>query len=361
VSEAVLAAQAQVRWTEDLRCKRDQGEYSVHIFIDESGGFQVPTRPNQVSCVSAVVVPETLLAPLYRAFDRTADPWRKGRAEIKGSQLNEAQMAKVIHTVKRFEVLLFTVAIDMGIHTDDAIDRHKNVQADKITAKMDPHIPTSWRDMFLGWSKGIRCLSNQLYVQSVLLTNLVHATLSGATLYYVQRMPKTLGSLAWRLDAKDIAVTTYEQLWQETVEPYLQWLSLAEPLSELEGADYSAFAKYQETLPRPPEHLRKHLRTDSETPFEALDTGKILSDLQFSPSHAVLGLQIVDMLGSCVRRACNGTLQHAGYRDLGRLMPRPQRGSHCVRFLSLNDTEQATVPYAGIIKSWDLNTRRMII
>jgi hypothetical protein len=61
---------------------------------------------------------------------------------------------------------------------------------------------------------------SQLYVQAAALTQLVQHVLHASTLYYAQRIPKTIGSFKWRVDAKDIVVTNYEKLWREIVGPF---------------------------------------------------------------------------------------------------------------------------------------------
>src|SRR5450755_1535772 len=95
-------------------------------------------------------------------------------------------------------------------------------------------------------------VSVQLYAQFVLLTTLVQSVLESATLYCVQRTPRTLGSFTWRIDAKDTQVTPYEKLWQQMVGPMLEYRSLSAPLCQLEGADYSAFNRYCGEAPKPP-------------------------------------------------------------------------------------------------------------
>jgi hypothetical protein len=87
----------------------------------------------------------------------------------------------------------------------------------------------------------------------------------------------------------------------------------------------------------------------------------LLANLKFCPSHLHTGIQIADMLVAAIRRACNGTLQPAGWESLGRLMPTPAKGTNCVRLLSLEDVSDENLPYAAVLLKWDRNTRRMIV
>lgn len=331
----------------------------MYIFVDESGGFQIPPRPNQVSCVAALLVPESLILTLFRRFRRLTRSLRPGSLEVKGSQLSEHEMAQIIRTIRRFEVLLLVVAIDVGIHTNAGIARHKQEQAEKIRASSFELKP-KMRDWVENLATRISALSNQLYVQTVLMTNLVQAVMEAGTLYYVQRIPKALGKFSWRVDAKDLMPTRYENLWREIVGPILQTMSLLSPLDQLQGADYSAFDRFCGEAPETPEHLRSRAG-DQQGPFGYVDMKAFLADLKSCQSHRSQGIQIADTLASAVRRACNGTLQNAGWKELGRLMPAPRRGRNCVRFLALEDSRPSEFPYDRVVEVWSRDVRRMMV
>jgi hypothetical protein len=331
----------------------------MYIFIDEAGGFQIPSQPNLVSCVTALLVPESFARTLFRKFRRVTRPWKSAGHEVKGSQLAEDQMAAVIRAVRRFDVLLIGIAIDMGLHSDPVITLHRKGQVDRVFASVLPAVSTARRTKIENLAKRIGALPNQLYVQMLMLTLLIQAVVEAGTLYYVQRIPKTLGSFTWRLDAKDKSITEYERLWQDMVGPLLQTMSLSSPNGYMKGADYSAFDRYCGTVAEAPEHLRNHLPRKGE-PLEYIDIDALLSDLRFCASHRVTGIQMVDMLGAAIRRACNDRLQPAGWKGLGRLMPSPRRGEDCVPFIALEDVRDDALPYSRIIKGWNRETRQMI-
>ena len=83
--------------------------------------------------------------------------------------------------------------------------------------------------------------SYPLYVQAILTIELIANVLQKATLYYAQRKPNELGRFKWVIDAKDEAITPYEDLWSKIVLPFLESRSLSEPIRLLKQADYSAF------------------------------------------------------------------------------------------------------------------------
>jgi hypothetical protein len=177
----------------------------MYVFIDEAGTFRVPTTTREVSCVSALVVPEPCAATLFRKFRKLVAPW-KGRArEIKGSDLDERQVAAVVKLLRRFDVLVFAACVDTGVNTTAMVEAHKHGQAAflrAITPKMSPELTAHVRSL----ADRTRSLSNQLYVQWLLLQEIVAEALRWSTLYYVQRIPKTLGAFKWRTDAKDRSI-----------------------------------------------------------------------------------------------------------------------------------------------------------
>ena len=201
----------------------------MYIFIDESGAFQATQRENQVSCISALVIPESFAATLFRKFKRLTRDWRDGGREVKGSTLDETQIAAVIRLLRRFDVLLFVSCIDMGFHDENGITAHKNDQAQRFLTSITTDTPPTMRAELEGLATQISTLSNQLYAQSATLNALVDRATRAATLYYCQRIPKTLGSFKWRIDAKGENLTPYENLWKTIVMPFLQDRSLKDP------------------------------------------------------------------------------------------------------------------------------------
>jgi hypothetical protein len=332
----------------------------MYIFVDEAGGFQVPSNSKGVCCIGALIVPESVLVTLLRKMRRLTRPWRAEGREVKGSQLLETQMAQVLATVRRFDVLFVVVAIDMALHSDAGVSRHRETQAKKFLDALSDKMALPVRFRTEGLAARLRALPNQLYVQSVLLTMLVEAVLTASTLYYSQRLPKALSHFHWRLDAKDVAITRYELLWRDVVGPFLQTQSLSSPLPMLKGADYSSFQRFCGEQPVPPGHLRPHVRAPDDA-FAYVDIEELLADLRFCSSARYTGLQAVDMLASAVRRACNGSLETKGWKGLGRLMPRPRRGTHAIRFLALEDVGDPEVSYADVVRQCDLETKRMIL
>ncbi len=336
----------------------------MHIFIDESGPFAVPkTEKWSVCCIAALVIPDSHYVEIMKNFEALKSVWDAEGKEVKGKELDEREISSVIQLLGRYDVLFEATTIDMGLQRDDAIGRHKEIQAQNITKNLTPaHQPSLVQELEATQAK-LRQLSNPLYVQFVVGAELLAKVIQDAPLYYVQRCPKELGNFWWVLDAKDRTVTEYEDIWLRMMRPTLMSKSFREPLAMLSGADYSAFQEYIGVHAMVPDHLRGVL-TD-EKPFEYTDIGKILGDVQFRSSDEDLGIQLVDILCNALRRAMNGNLQRQGWETLGCLMVRAENG-YAIRMLDLTATsswvmQREQVPYSAVQESTAKIAKPMLI
>jgi hypothetical protein len=300
----------------------------MHIYIDESGSFVLPREQrSSLSCVAALIVSESEHNALLAGFEALAGAWGYSSGEIKGRSLNESQFAQVIKLLRGFKhTFLRLAAIDMGLHSESVVTNHKKRQAqdmrDRIGSQFHPDLVSQIHKL----ADRIEGTSNQLYVEFVLLTQLVTSVIQTSTLYYSQSEPGSLSRFRWRIDAKADSPTDYEQMWRLLVTPFAQSQSLRSPALFLRGGDYSAFSRFQNPdLPRAPEYLSQAVKDPTAT-FCSFDLGRVIQeDLAFHDSQDMRGLQLVDILASCFRRACHGRLQREGWEDLGRvIMTDPQ-------------------------------------
>lgn len=325
----------------------------MNIFIDESGTFSIPSnREWSVSCICALVVPEQETDEVFFGFKKLKEKWGIKDEEIKGSKLNELEIASLISFLSQFDVIFEVTAIDMMMQTAERMTAHRTTQADMITknvtAQHKPTLVQSLREV----QNRLRNLSNQLYVQAICSFELLGKVIQKATLYFAQRKPKELAEFYWVIDAKDEKITQYEELWKKVVLPILQSKSFRKSFLQLEEANYSYFAKYCEEMPELPEHLKKALGNVS--PFEYIKIGEIFKNLSFQQSHKNLGLQIVDILTTAIRRAMDGNLQIAGWEKIGHLMARSERGSQTIQLINLSGNKLITYknkkpPYWDVI------------
>lgn len=330
----------------------------MYIYIDESGIFANPSgKDKAVSCVAALIMPEQYQKYIFKRFKHLKVSWGIGSDEPKGSKLNERQIAYVISVLNDYDVIVTACGIDMGVHTDAQITAHKQGQAANVTKHVtSEHHPNLVRQLEELRERYLQ-LSNQLYVQSVLLTVLVQSVIRISTLYYCQRDPFALSRFRWVIDAKSEKLTNYEDLWSTVVMPFCESDSLSNPLPFLEGGDYSWFDRnYSLDITTAPKHLEPFRKKEKQDePFDAFDAKKVLSEHRsFESSKENLGLQLVDIIINAFRRALHGNLQISGWGDLGRLMVNPEKGKNAMRMVALhNEAIPKPMLYGDIIKFFD--------
>lgn len=325
----------------------------MHIYMDESGSF-IPLSGGQskFSAVAALMIPTATRDKLFDEFLRFRRQIGKGAAELKGSQLTEKQVARVLGILRRFDVIFDASVIDMGEHSGEKINRIKMLQADKLFEHITPeHQPTLIAQLEL-LAAQIRSLPDQLYVQSSLWITLLERVIEEMTFYYSQRLPSELGTFHWVVDAKGQTVTAVEEVWTTLMLPALQERSRKMPMKMLQEGDYSAFERY--TMPLPADRVGVVGRFGTDIKL------LLKEDLRFSNSRDEPGLQIVDILASALTRAFNKTLEPEGWRQLGHLMIR--RNRHTVHLVSLvpepvyPETQPYDHPHAYLVMK-ELETR----
>ncbi len=328
------------------------------VFIDESGAFSNPQgKPHVVSCVGALIVPETCIDGLFSSFQALKAKWGV-KEEIKGSQITEVQASELVSLCLKYDVTLKVIATDIGLTQADAITSHKRDQAQAFRDSAKGAHPNMAKEL-ISLAERIEALPNQLYTQSLFMTLLLDKIFRESTLYYCQRDAHCLGSFVWIIDAKDKSVTEYERLWSTICMPFLQTMSVREPLVQIREGDYSFFSKYHGEKERPPEYLAEYLKSEKQDQaFHYIDIKKLLSCIKFSDSKSDLGLQIADLLTTIVRRSFSLTLQIEGWENIGKLMLQVKKGENVVQFVALGGgPETVKTPYGKIVTHYTQTAR----
>ncbi len=317
----------------------------MNIYIDEAGVFVVSSKDKCcVSCVGGLAIPTRQTEAVFAEFAALKESWGIGASEIKGSKLLEPQVSSLISMLRKHDVIFDIIAIDMNAQNNKGLANHRGLQGQSLTKNLTPEHKAGLVEGVHKLKKELEALNLQLYVQAVCTMELLTDLLQTITLYYVQRVPAELGSFQWYVDAKDKEITPYEKLWTMIVLPMQQSRSFQQPLITLEGADYSHFEKFCKADEIAPEHIREHVKRAS--PFEYVELQGILGkNISFQSSHSNLGIQIVDILTTSIRRAMNGKLGIAGWAEIGRLMVTPLRRKQVLHLVDL--CEEGMTPYLG--------------
>jgi hypothetical protein len=328
----------------------------LRVFIDESGTFGRAMTGSSISVVGALVLPDYRWSRIQRKYAELRSQLPKSGGEVKGRLLNEHHIAQVVSLLRSNDALFWAAATDLSVQSDEVIKAHQMAQARLITESLTPrHNSTVHRDLQTLRSS-LESLAPQLYVQSVLMFELIHRALRDATLYFCQRQPKELSAFHWEIDAKgSTGITKWEEWWMKIVLPILQNKSIRDPLPHLVEGDYSFMKRFEMALPewasRPPGSTEK----------VAWDTRLILKeDLRFA-GEPTPGLELVDILVNAVRRALVGNLQPDGFAPIASLMT-SVRGQ-CLPLLVLNigQPRRPKSPYEAIILKYFKKGGRSIL
>jgi hypothetical protein len=164
----------------------------VEIFIDEGGQF-TPTSGWSVVC--ALALPGKEVGHARRKLTYLTRDWpRAPTGELKGGSLDANHLAALVELLFARDSLVHAVAVDMSKENDERLKDHKHKQCEGLTAHLtEKHHPDlvaeiwALREMLAG-------MPVQLYVQSVLMSELTAITVERTAMYFSQRRPRELGS-----------------------------------------------------------------------------------------------------------------------------------------------------------------------
>lgn len=317
----------------------------MKTFIDEAGIFIDPqyTNTHKISVVGALVIPDSSYIAVCDFFVELKRQWGF-TGEVKGSQLTEIQVNSLLESLQKYNVLFDAVIVDSKFFSPTIIANHKTHFAKKILANVSPyHHPNVVRQIKT-LSSTISEISDQLYIQNLAMTSIIHRSHQLATLFYVQRIPSELGQFEWVIDAKQKSLTKSEKWWTDILKPNLQGMSMINPMIMLEGADYSYYHQFD----------------DVERPgFGTIN--KIIKDIKFCDSVAEEGIQLADILTTSLRKALNQKFKVEGWRGIGRLMIHMRGNNLLAIILEGAIPTLQSVPYYYVLDTLNKEARPMIL
>jgi len=333
----------------------------VEIFIDESGKF---TQTDDWSVVSALSLPDSEVGRARRKLVYLTRDWPKvPKGELKGGSLDVNHLEALVDLLFARDALLHAVAINMARESAAGLNDHKRNQCELLTANLTPaHHPNLVAQIW-ALRKILEGMPVQLYVQSVLMTELTAIAVERITMYFAQRRPRELGKFSWIVDAKDPRrITTQEKWWQDTLGPLQESHSRRKPLGRVDDPefDYRFFDKAYE-------FTKEMWYPDKPSePITGYDIRKILSDnISFKDSRCDILLQAIDILTNFLRRLLMGRIvDPVVAKILGRLQihqrPAPNvfQSMHLMTFTTSERTENMQL--GRMLKQMSLAGRSMI-
>lgn len=272
----------------------------MFIYIDESGSFVNKEAVTNSWCtvvgyaVSEIdrkkcdlILKKVKLSAGFSVFD-----------EIKIRDLEENQFFILLEDLSDCDGIMFSVATDSSLNTSSHVREHKLQQAKNL----EHYVGDLHRKLRLSDNETLQAhfeaLSDQLYIQFIVQTSLVHNLLGHAITYFAVRRPRALRNFRWRVDRKDeYNETEYENAFRRYAPAISQMLSIKEPGIMVDNVDYS------ELYPFVLETTHHDATTDGQVGTSRLNVNKIIyDDFKFVDSRETIGVQIADLLASGLRR-----------------------------------------------------------
>ena len=337
----------------------------MYIFIDESGSFAKATKGNSWNVVAAYMTPETEIGRIRYALTELKRALGVNQEkEVKLRDLSEFHYAAFLENLSQMEGVLFVAAADAGKSNVSDIVQHRNNQAESIRKHVHLMQHESGKQAVLELSNRVQRLSPQLYIQLQCQVRLMYSVIRLGVLYFVQRRPKELGSFRWRIDQKNVRRTEYETAFETITPGLLQSISLDEPIMMLNGADYSAFKRFDYAEGEAPDYLRTTYGIDIDV-SDSTNIGKVVhEDLKFVNSQQDVGVQVADLLASGMRRCLRmGFRNNIGIaRFLGALLIQGEMQSPPLQLLGFTrDDVAATGETTRLVQHMSVCNRAMMV
>jgi hypothetical protein len=297
------------------------GETPLHIFIDESGTFTgVGSDKPAVSVLGALILTSHTLPRLFRRYGRLrCNLPKNGKGEVKGSKLNEVQVAAVAELLRKNGAIFCASMIDLSAHNLEDIARHRDRRSASLAANLTDGHTQELRDGVANLQARLVGFSDQLYVQGAVMIDLLYRVMQDMIVYHCQRFPKELAEFHWVVDAKDPAVVTdWEDWWSKTLIIWLQAMSLKRPGAMLPGGDYRHFQRF--IFDELPAYLRDVAPAGDRTYGAGVNLQLMYGESFRFSSEPEPGLELVDIVTNALRRGLVGNLGEAGWLPLRGLM-----------------------------------------
>ena len=295
----------------------------MNVFIDEGGRF-IPGDSWSVVC--ALALPHQYTGRARREISFLSRNWKKNEGEIKGALVTPEQLTILVDCLFRHDAILHCVACDVSEHDGSEITDHKNDQAELITRNLSAGLYPQLIKEVWALRRDVERMPEQLYVQSVLMRELVCIASNELSLYFAQRKPKELGRFQWFIDAKDPkSETPQERWWKDVLGPLIESRSRRTPFAMVDSPDFDYSFHIKNYT------LKKVVGTGNEgleEEVEGTDIKKMFTEATtFVDSRSDILIQAVDVLTSYTRRSLRSkSIDDEILRQVGRLQIHRRRG-----------------------------------
>ncbi len=271
----------------------------MRVFVDESGCFS--TKNNDVSVMATLIYPEYLDYKIEKFFKKVyptlSTDEKDAQGEMKGYALSNSNLKKVFEFISRNRDIKITFDVfDTEIHSQSIVSEFRKGQGGKFQQALDKYMkgPVKAKAMqedllrLKRWAESKKKISDQDYLQIVILTRQLQVTIQKALVYYSNRKyAKSFEKFEFVFDNKSSKkMLSYIN---DALPGFLDSRASGEGLVEIQGTVYEGHP------------LRKYV-CEIEGGIGAYDIGKIFTDgVIYGDSKKYYGIQLADVVASNIR------------------------------------------------------------
>jgi len=301
----------------------------MEIYIDESGLFAASNTSGSWSVVAAFAVPDQAVPNMELALMAAKTSIGcdiNSEIKLKHFHRNEKAYFRFLHNIALLDGLIFATASDSSLNAPAAVLLHKDTQVKKVREHIAKMRYEEARQNIETISSKLGRLSLQLYTQLYCQVELIQDVVDYSINYFAQRYPKTLSVFKWRIDRSGPPPSAYEYAFEQMAPLLLQTISLTRPLCKFKSPDfdYSHLEQFEMMMPA---FLKDDYNIELTTD-RGLDLQQVIrGDMEFVDSSKSVGVQVVDLIVSglrrCLQRGFNDNEKAAAM--LGQLMVQHQK------------------------------------
>ena len=337
----------------------------MDIYIDESGLFVPSNKPSSWSVVAAFAVPGKAMLALEIALNNAKENVGfsiQSEMKLKHFQNKEDAYFQFLEELAALDGLLFAIASDSSTNPPAEVLEHQRTQVGKVLHHIGKMRYEGGRKGVELLGSEIACLSPQLYVQNACQIELMYDVFASSINYFAQRQPETLSEFRWRIDRKDTSPSSFEAAFEKLSPALLQTKSFDTPLAKVQSPDfdYSYLDRFEIPIP-------SYLRDDygiELTGGNGLDIQKIIrGDIKFVDSSKCIGVQVVDLVVSGLRRCLRSGFinNERAAAHLGQLMVQAPRRRVPIRLLAFGKKlPYLDEPTSRLVKIMRSNAKPML-
>ncbi len=286
----------------------------MNFFFDESGNFRVPATvgTHDVGIVSGVVIPESIEAVVFEAFDRflrTLPSTAFDKGEVKGHLLDDDARKRLADMIVDLPagILFCPIMLDLTSLIGTPQANVSTAIAAKLTAIQGTCKHATLQAEIGQLAADIGRMSDQQVLRLAAWAKCISRCINDSIIFHSgDAYHPSWSSLRFKIDPVQQSRGTEKDSFGFLLPAWVSAWSHDEPLTTIEGI-----------------HTAEHPFTKNWDCLTGIDVGKMFkSNVHYVPSDKSLGIQLADVTATLVRKAVIGLATAPNLRNYGFMLTR---------------------------------------